>query len=82
MESKILKKSAVQKPETAKPPTNLSANKIIIALITNKNKPKVTKVAGSVKKIKMGLTNIFKKAITAATIIADRYPETVTPGKM
>lgn len=70
IDSKILKNNAVKKPETAKPLTNLSANKIIIALITNKNKPKVIMVAGSVKNIKSGLTNIFNNAITMATIIA------------
>lgn len=70
IDSKILKKKAAKNPDTAKPSTNLSANKIIIALITNKNKPKVTRVAGSVKKIKRGLTNKFSKEITMATIIA------------
>ena len=67
----MLKNKAAQNPETAKPSTNLSANKIIQALITNKNNPKVTIVAGSVKKIKSGRTNIFSKEITTATIIAE-----------
>lgn len=67
----MLKNSADQKPETAKPSTNLSAKIIITAFITKMNKPKVTKVAGSVKKIKSGLTIIFSNAITTATIIAD-----------
>ncbi len=71
IDSKMLKNNADQKPETAKPSTNLSANKIIQALITNKNKPKVTMVAGKVKKIKSGRTNIFNSDITTATIIAD-----------
>lgn len=39
-------------------------------------------VAGNVKKTKRGLTNIFSKAITIATIIAEPYPETETPGKI
>lgn len=67
----MLKNNAAQNPETAKPSTNLSANNIITAFITKINKPKVTKVAGSVKKISKGLTIIFNKAITMATIIAD-----------
>ena len=71
MDSKMLKSNAAQKPETAKPSTNLSAKIIITALITKINKPKVTRVAGSVKKINKGLTTIFNKAITAATIIAE-----------
>ncbi|MFT5213443.1 MAG: hypothetical protein ACI9WV_001165, partial [Patiriisocius sp.] len=41
----------------------------------------VTIVAGNVKKINKGLTTIFNKAITTATIIAEKYPDTVTPGK-
>jgi hypothetical protein len=81
IDNSILKSSAVKNPETAKPATNLSANKIIIALITKINKPKVTIVAGNVKKINKGLTTIFNKAITTATIIAEKYPDTVTPGK-
>lgn len=70
IESSILNKNAAKNPETAKPFTNLSANKIIMALITNKNNPKVTMVAGNVKNIKSGLTKRFNKAITTATKIA------------
>lgn len=62
--------NADKKPETAKPSTNLSANKIMMALITNKNNPKVTMVAGKVKNIKSGLTKRFNNAITIATRIA------------
>lgn len=51
-----------------------------MALITNKNKPKVTMVAGKVRKINNGLTNIFSKAITAATTTAAKNPVTATPG--
>lgn len=68
----MLKKSAAQNPETVKPSIKLSANKIIQAFITKIKSPKVTMVAGSVKKIKSGLTIIFKIAITTATIIAER----------
>ncbi len=71
MDSKILNNKAEKNPETANPDTNLSASKIIMALITKINKPKVTSVAGKVKKINNGLTTIFNNAITAATIIAD-----------
>ena len=70
-DSNILKKNAAKNPETAKPSINLSANNIIIALITNKNNPNVTIVAGSVKNTKSGRTNIFSKEITTATIIAE-----------
>ena len=71
MDSKTLNNNADQKVETTKPPTKFPANKIIHALITNKNKPKVTMVAGKVKKIKSGRTNIFNNEITTATIIAE-----------
>jgi len=78
----MLKNKAAQKPETVNPSTNLSANKMIQALITNKNSPKVTIVAGNVKKIKSGRINIFNNAITTATIIAETYPATEIPGKI
>ena len=70
-DSKTLNNSAQKNPSTAKPSTNLSANKMIHALITNRNKPKVTMVAGNVKNIKSGRTNIFNNEITTATIIAE-----------
>ena len=50
MDNNTLNNSAVKNPLTAKPVTNLPANNMIIALITNKNKPNVTMVAGNVKK--------------------------------
>ncbi len=71
MDNKILKNKAAQNPETAKPSTNLSANKIIIAFITKINRPNVTMVAGNVKNINKGLTIMFNNEITTATIIAD-----------
>ena len=55
---------------------------MIIALITNKNNPNVTKVAGSVKNIIKGLTNIFRIAIAKATHIADERFAISTPGKI
>ena len=67
----MLNNKAAKNPFTAKPSTNLFANKIIHAFITKRNRPNVTIVAGKVKKIKSGRTNIFSSAITTATIIAD-----------
>ncbi len=67
----MLKNKAAKNPETAKPSTNLSARIIITAFITKINKPNVTMVAGNVKNINSGLTIIFNKAITIATIIAE-----------
>lgn len=50
--------------------------------MTSKKIPKVTIVAGKVKKTKIGLTNKFSKAKTNATPNAPKNPETDTPGKM
>lgn len=61
---------AIQMLLTEKPGINLSASKIINALMTNKNRPKVTMVIGKVKITKMGFTNRFKTDKTAATTIA------------
>ncbi len=66
---------------TEKPSINLSANKIISALIISKNKPNVTIVIGKVKITKMGFTNRFNTDKTTATIIAVIYVSTCTPVK-
>lgn len=70
MVNRMLNNKAVQKLETVNPLIKLSTNKMIQALITNRKSPKVTRVAGSVKKIKMGLTNMFSNPKTTATMIA------------
>ena len=61
---------AVQKFATLNPSTNLSANKIITALMTSKNRPRVIMVIGNVRMTKIGLTNKFKIDNTTDTIIA------------
>lgn len=61
---------AVQKLLTLNPSINLSARRMIKALITNKNNPNVRMVIGKVRIIKMGFKMAFKNANTAATIIA------------
>ncbi len=58
-----------------------SANIIMAALITNRNKPKVMTVNGIVNTTSIGLTTILKIPKTAATIIADQKFLTNTPGK-
>ncbi len=50
------------------------------ALITNKNKPSVKTVIGSVKKINIGLTNTLSTARTSESIIAVVTLLTETPG--
>ena len=72
MDNKILKSNAAKNPETAKPSISLSANNMMMAFITKINNPKVTMVAGKVKKISKGFTIIFNSAITTATIIAEK----------
>jgi len=68
MESRILKRIAVHILDTPKPSISLSANNMINALITNKNKPNVRMVIGNVKIINNGFTKTFKMAKTKATI--------------
>ena len=65
-----LNNSAVKKFSTAKPATNLAQSKIIKALITKRNNPKVKNVTGSVSKTKSGFTNKFNNPKTIATQMA------------
>lgn len=53
----------------------------MMALITNRNNPMVTIVAGSVINTSTGLKNIFNNPITTATHKAEVHPVTCTPGK-
>jgi len=69
-DNKRLKRSAHQILATLKPVIRLSANKISIALIINKKRPKVIMVTGSVRITKMGLTKKFRRLNTRATIRA------------
>lgn len=77
----MLNNNAVQKLLTSNPGINLSANKIMLALITNKKRPNVTIVMGNVRMIKTGFTIAFNSPKTAATIIAVVKSITWTPGK-
>jgi hypothetical protein len=83
MDNRMLNNMAVQILFTANPSINLSANSIIRAFITNRNRPKVTTVIGKVNTINMGFTNTFNIAKTNATMIAVviSLPDSVTPGK-
>ena len=71
IDNKTLKMSASKKPTTINPSTNLSANKIIPAFITNKNRPNEKIVAGKVNRTIIGLTKMFNNPITKATVIAE-----------
>ena len=57
---------------TINPSISLSANKIIKAFMTSKNKPSVIIVIGKVKIMSIGFTNKFKIERTTATKIAVR----------
>lgn len=58
------------------------ANKIIIAFITNVNKPKVRRFIGSVININKGLIIIFKKPKNKASHKAAQKPAISAPGKI
>jgi len=66
----MLKSIAVQILLTEKPSIKLLASNIIKAFITNKKRPKVKTVIGSVKMTKIGFTNKFSNDNITATIIA------------
>ena len=71
--------SAHQKPSTLIPFVNLSAKRIINALITNENNPKVRMVIGKESKDKIGLTIRLSKPKTMAKIMAEVKSATCTP---
>ena len=60
--------NAVQNESTENPPTSSLQIKIMIALITNRKRPKVNTVTGKVKITMIGLINKFNNARTIATI--------------
>lgn len=70
MERITLKIKAVQNELTLNPSTNCEHNKIITALITNKNNPNVSIVTGNVNRTNIGFTIALSKPKTTATITA------------
>ena len=82
IDNNTLNSNAEKKLVTTNPPTKLAAIKMMMAFITKRNNPKVTIVAGNVKKIKSGLTNMFKMAMANATQIAVEIAAISTPGKI
>jgi len=67
--------SAAQKagphPYTTKPLTNFDASKIIAALITSRNTPKVTIAKGKVMTLRINPSVAFKTPMTNAATSAD-----------
>lgn len=70
IESSILNSNAHPTLSTVNPFIKYPAINTIIALIINRNKPKVIIVIGIVKSINIGRTNVFRNPSTIATIIA------------
>jgi len=79
-ESTKLNNNAHQKLPTENPLTISAASITIKALMTNKNKPKVRIVMGTVKNIKTGFTVTFNKAKRAAIRIPVKKSSTTIPG--
>jgi hypothetical protein len=69
-ESKILNKSAVQKPDTLKPSIQEFAKSIMAALMTNRKRPNVNIVTGKVSITKIGFKIENKRPTINATQIA------------
>jgi hypothetical protein len=80
MDTIRLNRSAHQKPSISVPGIIESAIKMITALITSKNNPRVNMVKGIVRRMSRGFSVIFSNASRAARIKA--YPKfsICTPG--
>ena len=70
----MLKIKAVQKESTLKPPTILAHNRIISALMANKNKPNVIIVNGKVNNTNIGFIKILSNPRTIETYKAVMNP--------
>ena len=71
-----LNNKAVQNPLTENPSRNSLAKRMIQALITNRNNPRVITVIGKVKMIRIGFKIAFNNAKTIATTMAPVNPAT------
>jgi hypothetical protein len=71
--------SAGQKPSILNPSTISPARIRIAALMTKRNSPRVKSVAGIVRRIRIGLTNLFKSVMTIELIITVREESTENP---
>ena len=78
----MLNKTAYQKPAILKPSTKYSAAKMMQALITNKNIPRVSMVTGKVRIISSGFMVASKTASKIATISAVKISLISIPGSM
>jgi hypothetical protein len=71
--------NAGQKPSILNPSTISPATMSIAALMTNKNNPMVKRVAGIVRRMSIGLRNLFKSVMTIELIITVREESTENP---
>ena len=79
LEYKIEPSSALPKPITSKPSKKDDAIQKTTALITNKNRPIVKRVTGSVKINKTGRTTKLRRPMTNAAPNAELNPLTIMP---
>ena len=78
-ESSKLNNNPHQKLSILNPSTNLLASKTINAFITNKKRPSVNIVTGSVSKISIGFAITLRIARTTAKMMAVQKSVTCTP---
>jgi len=78
----MLAKKAVQKLEIVKPLTTADTSINTKALITSKNRPKVTTVSGNVNRISKGLTTALAKPRRSAAIMSEPPSAKRKPLKM
>ncbi|MCY1548035.1 hypothetical protein D9M68_841210 [compost metagenome] len=74
-----LAQNAVQNPSTLKPSTSLATSNSISALITSRNRPKLSSVKGSVSTTSSGLTTALARPssradTTSAEVLPNRMP--------
>jgi hypothetical protein len=81
-EMKMLAKKAVQNVATLKPLIIQATSKIINALITRINTPKVSRVSGKVRTISSGLMTAFAKPSKSADAIKDEARSNFSPLKI
>lgn len=81
-DSSILNNTAYQKPSTLNPSIKYPAVKMIQALMTNKNNPRVSMVTGRVNIINSGLIVASNIASTTATISAVKISLSLIPGRI
>jgi hypothetical protein len=81
-DSRMLNKTAYQKPSILNPFIKYPVAKMMQALMTNKNKPSVRMVTGKVNIINRGFTVASKIASTIATISAVKISLITIPGSI